>query len=330
MWRKRTIETGFRAQGLIRVSWAGGRIQPARRWDTPGKDAGGRATKNRADCDDLNEYMRSDGERSEEDEVKNRKGRDARPSLQEKYVGIELRRHAACPFHRKDEAWIERPVSGILAKVQWGNGLIMKSPAYDMTSIPASLASGEYLMRHDSELLALHQANTPQFYPECAGLIRSGGGSANPGARFKTKFPGGCSMSDPGVKLIPSPPTDFQDPRSGMGRPRREEIGISFLTPNVNVVGNASVIKCPRHTVTWTCQCLMFELRLVQYWALIGIDRRLGHLPSFLRCDEHHFYGEIDKQSLTSDYHIPFCIDQGLWGSNSLLDRARIPHWRNN
>ncbi|KAF6755390.1 glycoside hydrolase [Ephemerocybe angulata] len=89
-------------------------------------------------------------------------------------------------------------ISGTLAKGQWGNGLIMKNLAYDVT-IPASLASGEYLIRH--ELLALHQANTPQFYPECAQLILSGGGSANPPARFKTKFPGGYSMNDPGVKV---------------------------------------------------------------------------------------------------------------------------------
>lgn len=54
--------------------------------------------------------------------------------------------------------------SGTLNKGQWGNGDIMKDLAYTAT-VPAALANGEYLIRH--ELLALHQANTPQFYPEC-------------------------------------------------------------------------------------------------------------------------------------------------------------------
>lgn len=89
-------------------------------------------------------------------------------------------------------------ISGTLAKGQWGNGLIMKNLAYTVT-IPSQLAAGDYLIRH--ELLALHQANTPQFYPECAQLIVSGGGGVNPPSRFLTRFPGGYSMSDPGVRV---------------------------------------------------------------------------------------------------------------------------------
>ena len=37
-------------------------------------------------------------------------------------------------------------ISGTLAKGQWGNGLIMKNLAYNVT-IPRSLANGEYLIR---------------------------------------------------------------------------------------------------------------------------------------------------------------------------------------
>ncbi|KAJ2924812.1 hypothetical protein H1R20_g12294, partial [Candolleomyces eurysporus] len=89
-------------------------------------------------------------------------------------------------------------ISGTLAKGQWGNGVIMKDLAYTVT-IPSQLADGEYLIRH--ELLALHQANTPQFYPECAQLILTGGGGVNPPSRFKVRFPGAYSMTDPGVRV---------------------------------------------------------------------------------------------------------------------------------
>lgn len=68
-------------------------------------------------------------------------------------------------------------ISGNVGAGTWGSGQIMKDLKYTVT-IPASLPAGEYLIRY--ELLALHQANTPQFYPECAQLIVTGGGSGNP------------------------------------------------------------------------------------------------------------------------------------------------------
>jgi len=67
------------------------------------------------------------------------------------------------------------------------------------TTIPSFIADGEYLIRH--ELLALHQANTPQFYPECAQLIVTGGGGKTPPSRFTAKFPGSYGASDPGVRV---------------------------------------------------------------------------------------------------------------------------------
>jgi len=88
-------------------------------------------------------------------------------------------------------------VSGTLAKGSWGNSHIMSKMAYDV-KIP-NLPDGEYLIRH--ELLALHQANTPQFYPECAQLILTGGSGSLPGSGYTVKFPGGYSMSDPGVRV---------------------------------------------------------------------------------------------------------------------------------
>ncbi|KAK7686521.1 hypothetical protein QCA50_010119 [Cerrena zonata] len=51
------------------------------------------------------------------------------------------------------------------------------------------------------ELLALHQANTPQFYPECANLIVTGGGSAFPSSAFLAPIPGAWGVNDPGVNI---------------------------------------------------------------------------------------------------------------------------------
>ncbi|KAF9463958.1 cellulose-growth-specific protein [Collybia nuda] len=89
-------------------------------------------------------------------------------------------------------------VSGNLPSGVWGTGQVQNSLSYTAT-IPASLAAGEYLIRH--ELLALHQANTPQFYPECGQLIVTGGGGKTPSGSYLVKFPGAYSMSDPGVNI---------------------------------------------------------------------------------------------------------------------------------
>ncbi|KAI5807185.1 cellulose-growth-specific protein [Geopyxis carbonaria] len=66
-------------------------------------------------------------------------------------------------------------ISGTVNKGEWGLGIVLKTNEYTST-IPANLAPGNYLIRH--ELLALHQANTPQF-----------------------SFPGAWKASDPGVTI---------------------------------------------------------------------------------------------------------------------------------
>ncbi|KAF6755433.1 hypothetical protein DFP72DRAFT_896874 [Ephemerocybe angulata] len=74
----------------------------------------------------------------------------------------------------------------------------MKNLAYDVT-VPASLASGEYLIRSSSRFTRpTRLSSTPNAL---SLLILSGGGSPNSLARFNTKFPGGYSMSDPGVNV---------------------------------------------------------------------------------------------------------------------------------
>lgn len=67
------------------------------------------------------------------------------------------------------------------------------------SKIPQGLAPGNYLIRH--ELIALHQANNPQFYAECAQVVVTGSGTAQPDASYKAAIPGYCSQNDPNIKV---------------------------------------------------------------------------------------------------------------------------------
>lgn len=110
-----------------------------------------------------------------------------------------------------DEAGL---LSGTINKGEWGNGIVLKTLKWT-TKIPATLKPGNYLIRH--EVLALHQARTPQFYPECAQLTITGTGSDYPDSSYLVSFPGAFKMSDPGVTveinsdtsstyIVPGPP----------------------------------------------------------------------------------------------------------------------------
>ncbi|CAK7237898.1 hypothetical protein SBRCBS47491_010197 [Sporothrix bragantina] len=85
-----------------------------------------------------------------------------------------------------------------LTGTSWGTAVVCKNLKWTST-IPRSLAPGNYLIRH--ELLALHQANTPQFYPECAQLVVSGDGTLLPPASYMYNIPTYASMTDPGVMI---------------------------------------------------------------------------------------------------------------------------------
>ncbi|KAG8927997.1 hypothetical protein FRC03_011124 [Tulasnella sp. 419] len=110
---------------------------------------------------------------------------------------------AACPgtsctgYSSASASWFKIAeqglISGTLNKGQWANGILMKDLKWPAT-IPSCLKPGPYLIRF--ETLALHQANTPQFYPECAQLIVQGSGSTVPSG---VKIPGAWGNNDPGV-----------------------------------------------------------------------------------------------------------------------------------
>jgi hypothetical protein len=106
------------------------------------------------------------------------------------------------------------PLSG----EDWGTGKVMADLAWTST-IPEKLAPGNYLIRH--ELLALHQANTPQFYPECAQIVVTGSGTATPDSSFLTAIPAYASADDPGV-LVRSNPSSYVDALSSLGRKKEK------------------------------------------------------------------------------------------------------------
>jgi hypothetical protein len=102
----------------------------------------------------------------------------------------------------KGKGWFKIDQMGMTAPpltgTSWGTAVVYKNLAYTST-IPATLAPGNYLIRH--ELLALHQANTPQFYPECAQLVVTGSGTQTPSGSFLTSIPAYATASDPGVNI---------------------------------------------------------------------------------------------------------------------------------
>jgi hypothetical protein len=63
------------------------------------------------------------------------------------------------------------------------------------TTIPSSLAPGNYLLRY--EHIGLHISGAPQHYIACAQLSITGSGSALPSKLVA--FPGAYSKSDPGL-----------------------------------------------------------------------------------------------------------------------------------
>lgn len=85
-----------------------------------------------------------------------------------------------------------------LTGTSWGTAVVEATLRWT-SKIPSKLAPGNYLIRH--ELLALHQANAPQWYPECAQLVVTGTGKQTPAAKFMASIPAYASATDPGVDV---------------------------------------------------------------------------------------------------------------------------------
>jgi hypothetical protein len=102
----------------------------------------------------------------------------------------------------KEQKWFKIDQMGLYGKSlpseDWATAIVLKKGSWT-SRIPSNLKPGNYLIRH--ELIALHQANTPQFYPECAQLVVSGAGKDLPPASFMKKIPAYAPQSDPGITV---------------------------------------------------------------------------------------------------------------------------------
>ncbi|PSN69212.1 hypothetical protein BS50DRAFT_549890 [Corynespora cassiicola Philippines] len=98
------------------------------------------------------------------------------------------------------KVWFKIAHAGLISGTQnagiWAGDQLVDTLEWTHT-IPSTLAPGEYLIRH--ELLALHQRDNPQFYPECAQLTVTGSGTVVPPSSWFVAFPGAYSATDPGV-----------------------------------------------------------------------------------------------------------------------------------
>lgn len=100
-------------------------------------------------------------------------------------------------------AWFKIDQSGLLSGTlsggTWGMGKLINQNSSWTSTIPAALAPGNYLIRH--ELLAIHTSNAPQWYPECAQLVVTGSGTKTPSASYLAAIPGVYQMSNPEVDI---------------------------------------------------------------------------------------------------------------------------------
>ncbi|KAF1973628.1 glycoside hydrolase family 61 protein-like protein [Bimuria novae-zelandiae CBS 107.79] len=72
-------------------------------------------------------------------------------------------------------------------------------PSLWSETVPKGLKKGKYLVRH--EIISLHSANKPQFYPECAHLNVGGEGTEEPGTEYLVKIPGVWNMDQPEINI---------------------------------------------------------------------------------------------------------------------------------
>ncbi|KAJ3493757.1 hypothetical protein NLJ89_g10946 [Agrocybe chaxingu] len=93
-----------------------------------------------------------------------------------------------------DEAGL---LSGTVATGVWAAGKMVAENNTWTSTIPASVPSGQYLIRF--ETIALHSLPAVTLYPECAQIEIVGGGSRAPTAAELVTFPGGYRNTDPGL-----------------------------------------------------------------------------------------------------------------------------------
>ncbi|KAF2268223.1 glycoside hydrolase family 61 protein [Lojkania enalia] len=114
-------------------------------------------------------------------------------------------------FNTKDADWFKIGERGLLSGTielgmwfQHEFGVWDGGPSLWPETIPKSLKPGNYLVRH--EIISLHSAHKPQFYPECVHVQVKGEGTGFPEQEYMAKIPGVYNMDMPEINI------DIYDP----------------------------------------------------------------------------------------------------------------------
>lgn len=90
-------------------------------------------------------------------------------------------------FTASDGKWFKIDQAGY-TNGQWAATKLIADGNKWTSTIPAGLASGQYLVRY--EIVALHNTGAPQYYPGCVQVNVKNGGADMPSASELTSFPG--------------------------------------------------------------------------------------------------------------------------------------------
>jgi len=131
--------------------------------------------------------------------------REANDGLWPHNTGPELTYFASCGATTCDKVdsstlqWFKTDQKGRDGSGQWVQAALMNG-ALSTTTVPANLAPGNYMIRH--EIIALHLANSPggaEFYAGCVQAVVGGSGTGAPAAGDLVSLPGAYSDNDPGI-----------------------------------------------------------------------------------------------------------------------------------
>ncbi|KAJ8454291.1 hypothetical protein ONZ45_g8731 [Pleurotus djamor] len=160
---------------------------------------------------------------------------------------------------------------------QWASAKLMADGMSWTSKIPAQLAPGQYLMRH--EIIALHSAGSPQYYPACAQVNVRGSGQGTPSDSDLVSLPGlynGVTFpniyTDFGSFTVPGPPPVTFDgsaaPAPGPARPSAPSTSTSTApgvnNPTASSVGNSGSTPPSSEPATPSAQCLLASRRVVR------------------------------------------------------------------
>ncbi|TBU33784.1 glycosyl hydrolase family 61-domain-containing protein [Dichomitus squalens] len=125
-------------------------------------------------------------------------------------------------FDASNAKWFKIDAAGY-SNGKWASAQLIDNGFQWTSTIPSGLKPGNYLIRN--EIIALHDANQPQFYPSCAQLSVTGSGTQTPsgselvsipGVYNDVKFPDIWSDSFKSF-TIPGPAPAFSGSGSGSG-----------------------------------------------------------------------------------------------------------------